>query len=248
MRWFKPKFVAGVLFAAGVSAAAVLPVQAAHQPKAVIELFTSQGCSSCPPADRFFNELTEDSQDVVALSYHVDYWDYLGWKDTLGSPMFTQRQRDYARARRDAQVYTPQMVLNGLDHMVGSQRAVVSEAIDDSAPMQVDVKAMLTDDALRVQLSGGTLANGEKADVYLLGVDKEVVVPIERGENAGTQQTYRNVVRGMMPIGMWSGGDDVFSLSLTSLKMLNANGWAVLVQKSKGELPGEIIGATLFSK
>ena len=114
------------------AAAALVPTgaQAARPGVVVVELFTSQGCSSCPPADAFLSELVK-TKGVMALSFHVDYWDYLGWKDTFGSPDFSQRQYDYAKARGDMDVYTPQMIVHGDKHFVGSNRERVTNAISD---------------------------------------------------------------------------------------------------------------------
>jgi len=245
MRWFNKNSFTALLIAAGISASSAISAQA-QNPKAVVELFTSQGCSSCPPADRYLEELSESDQDILVLSYHVDYWDYLGWKDSLGSPVFTQRQKDYAVSRGDAQIYTPQMIVNGQGHMVGSDRKAVSSAIRKSDGMGVVVDAMLDDKALEVKLSGGDCSPGDKADVYLLGIDKKAVVEINRGENAGTTQTYKNVVRSIMPIGMWSGTEEVFRLPRSALKMFDSKNWAVLVQSTSGDMPGEIIGAAFY--
>jgi hypothetical protein len=106
---------------------------AASKPKVLVELFTSQGCSSCPPADKVAADLAQ-RPDVMVLSFNVDYWDYLGWRDTLAKPEFSQRQYDYARTRGDGNVYTPQMVFNGAEHAVGSQKSTVKNAISASAP------------------------------------------------------------------------------------------------------------------
>src|ERR1700750_688452 len=102
---------------------------AAADPRAVVELFTSQGCSSCPPADKLLGELAKDA-NVIALSLPIDYWDYLGWKDTLADKRFTARQKAYSHMRGDRDVYTPQVVVNGSAHVVGSDRAKIEGAID----------------------------------------------------------------------------------------------------------------------
>ncbi|KZL21766.1 hypothetical protein PsAD2_00390 [Pseudovibrio axinellae] len=247
MRRFSLFSLAIGFFAAGAVSAASLAAQA-QNPTAVVELFTSQGCSSCPPADQFLEDLVSDQTDVITLSYHVDYWDYFGWKDTLASPVFTQRQKDYAKSRGDAQVYTPQVVINGLTHMVGSDRDAIKRAIKDASGMSVKVDAMLDEHALEVQLSSSLKELDKKADVYLLGIEKEAVVKILRGENAGTTQTYTNVVRSILPIGMWSGTAEVFRLPRTALKMFNSKNWAVLVQANSGDMPGEIIGAAFYDE
>src|SRR5438270_7807111 len=114
--------------------AAIPAARAAEPVRGVVELFTSQGCSSCPPADRYLAELSKDP-GLVVLSWPVDYWDYIGWKDTFASPAFTARQRAYAAARRDDQVYTPQAVIDGVTHAVGNDRDRVQDALDAQKKM-----------------------------------------------------------------------------------------------------------------
>jgi hypothetical protein len=118
------------IFLATIALAAPAAAQDAVQekPRAVVELFTSQGCSSCPPADKLMTELSKDP-GLIVLTLPVDYWDYLGWKDTLAQPAFTQRQRAYSAVRGDRQVYTPQAVINGASHAVGSEKAAINQAI-----------------------------------------------------------------------------------------------------------------------
>src|SRR3712207_425882 len=144
------------------SAAAVLliglagPAVAAAAPKAVVELFTSQGCSSCPPADQFLAELA-GRPDILALTFPVDYWDYLGWRDTLAQPAFTARQRAYASARNDKQVYTPQIVFNGLKPVVGSDRAKIEGQIakaGDAGGLPVAVAVSEAGSTVAVEISG----------------------------------------------------------------------------------------------
>src|SRR5262245_58571636 len=103
----------------------------------VVELFTSEGCSSCPPADAFLNELV-GQPSLIALSFHVDYWDYLGWRDTLGLPESTKRQRDYALRRKDNRVYTPQIIVNGRKHVVGSRQSEVQAIIAEEQKRKPD--------------------------------------------------------------------------------------------------------------
>src|SRR5262245_20127636 len=117
-----------VLFAAGI----FLTTPASAEPRAVIELFTSQACSSCPEADKLIGELAKDTS-VIVVSLPIDYWDYLGWKDTLADPKFTARQKAYSKVRGDRQVYTPQVVVNGRMHVLGSDRTSIERAIDESA-------------------------------------------------------------------------------------------------------------------
>src|SRR6476659_4167205 len=118
------------------------PAQA--QPRAVIELFTSQGCSSCPPADRLLAELARD-QSLVALSWHIDYWDYLGWKDTFSQPAFTSRQKAYGVVRGDWEVYTPQVVVNGVSQVVGSDRSEIDAAVASRRGSELSVPITLDD-------------------------------------------------------------------------------------------------------
>jgi hypothetical protein len=118
-----------VVIAAGVGLFLATPVSA--EPRAVIELFTSQGCSSCPEADKLLGEIAKDAS-VIAVSLPIDYWDYLGWKDTLADPKFTARQKAYSKVRGDRQIYTPQVVVNGKVHALGSDRASIERAISDS--------------------------------------------------------------------------------------------------------------------
>ena len=113
-----------LLLGGGLAASWSLPATAGGRVETVVELFSSQGCKSCPPGDRLLSEL-RSTPGVLALTFHVDYWDYLGWKDTLASPDFSQRQYDYAKARGDMDVFTPQMVVNGEKQMVGNQRSEV---------------------------------------------------------------------------------------------------------------------------
>src|SRR5277367_2010399 len=114
--------------ALGICAVAAIVRPAHADPRAVVELFTSQGCSSCPPADKIIGELAKDPS-VIALSMPIDYWDYLGWKDTLADSRFSARQKAYSQVRGDREVYTPQVVVNGSEHVVGSDRAAIERAI-----------------------------------------------------------------------------------------------------------------------
>ena len=146
---------------------------AAAEPRAVIELFTSQGCSSCPPADHVLGELARDPS-LIAMSLPIDYWDYLGWKDTLAKPRHTARQRGYAHARGDREVYTPQVVVNGAVHVLGSDKGAIERAIAqtrrNAATLSLPVKLAVADDKLtvNVQTANAAASNGEVAMVRLL--------------------------------------------------------------------------------
>src|SRR5579871_5924572 len=181
----------------GAIVAAVGPATA--EPRAVVELFTSQGCSSCPPADKLLGELA-DRKDVLALSLPVDYWDYLGWKDTLASHDYSERQREYAQSRGDQEVYTPQAVVDGSEDLVGSDRAAIETALkqatDKGFPVPIDLSP--SDDAMTVKI--GAAAGGvNRGTIWLVMYDRSVTVPIGRGENSGRTITYSNVVRKLRP-------------------------------------------------
>jgi hypothetical protein len=174
---------------------------AASEATVVVELFTSQGCSSCPLADAYLAELAR-RPDVVALSYHVDYWDYLGWRDTLASQANGRRQKAYADRFDDGQVYTPQAVVQGAAAAIGSNRADVEALIARARGAAPPVTLSLEGPALRLANAPGT------AKVWIAVVEPVVPVTIERGENAGRKVVYHNVVRSLRDAGR-AGGDPV---------------------------------------
>jgi hypothetical protein len=214
--------------ALGLGAAAavslVAPVHAAASGKpVVVELFTSQGCSSCPPADAFMGELV-GMDNVIGLSLNIDYWDYIGWRDTLASPANTKRQRDYARKRGDNRVYTPQMVINGHRHAVGSDRATVLRMIDEEARRTDRSVVPMSMDGIgaEIAIAVGPAPNDilrKESTILLMTLLPIVTVAIEKGENSGRQVSYYNVVRRMMPIAMWQG--DQASLKLPKETLLS---------------------------
>jgi hypothetical protein len=212
--------------------------------KAVVELFTSQGCSSCPPADKLLGELA-DRDDILALSLPVDYWDYLGWKDTLASHDNTERQRAYAEARGDRQVYTPQIVVNGVEHMVGSSRSSVDEAIDRLADtLTVPITMTAGADTTTVTIGAANNATPDKGMIWLAMYDDPITVPIDRGENTGKSITYTNVVRKMRPIAMWMGEEITVELPKSELAHAGLKRCAVILQTELPDgLPGPILGA-----
>ena len=175
----------------------------------MVELFTSQGCSSCPPADALLGELAE-KPGIVALSYSVDYWDYLGWRDTLGSPSNSERQRNYARARGDGRVYTPQVVVDGILHANGANEAEIEMAMrnatkrlqDDKVPVSMHADG----DTLIVDVGAAPEASDKRAATVWLAIAKEMEkVEVARGENRGRALSYHHPVRELSPIGMWHG-------------------------------------------
>ena len=226
---------AGATFLAG-SAAAAEPIDV------VVELFSSQGCNSCPPGDKLLTEL-RDKPGVLALTFHVDYWDYLGWKDTLAGPDFSQRQYDYAKARGDMDVYTPQMIVNGAKQMVGSQRSEVFAVLEQSRIKSWPVTLALADRGkeLVVEVGAGT---GE-ATLWVIPILDHVAVKIEKGEMAGREVAYTNVVRRLVPAGMWSGTAMSVSLPKDGLLTPDATGCVALLQQGK---VGAMLGAAAWGR
>ena len=218
-------------------------------PKAVVELFTSQGCSSCPAADALLGQLaTRD--DVIALSLSVDYWDYLGWKDTLAKPKFSERQKAYAKALGDGMVYTPQMVVNGLRPRQRQRRGTRSSGRSTRRRRRlprrcVPVRMSAADGKLVVEVGAAPQgAAAKEATLWLAVIAKSVEVPITRGENKGKTVTYTNVVRELMPIGMWNGKPMTVQLERHSFMHGRAPSAApCCVQQGRA---GPIVGAALL--
>ncbi len=175
---------------------------AATTPLVLVELFTSQGCSSCPPADKLAGELSR-SPNLVVVSFNVDYWDYLGWRDTLAKPEYSQRQYDYAKTRGDGQVYTPQMIINGAEHAsTGNVATLIAKAASNTP--QVSLALTVTAHEIRAEIADQPF-DGD-ATLWLMAIVPEIEQKIDRGENAGTRITYHNVVRNLVPAAMWKGG------------------------------------------
>jgi hypothetical protein len=206
--------------------------RASAMPDVVVELFTSQGCSSCPPADRIIAEL-QAMPGVLALTYHVDYWDYLGWKDTLGSPDFSQRQYDYAKARGDMEVYTPQLIVNGGKPMVGSQRSEIFSVLKQSRQAQWQVPLSITDGGKEIVIDIGAGSGATAATLWVMPVIGRVAVKIEKGEIAGREMIYHNVVRRLVPAGLWSGKPDRISLPKDGLLPRDSTACVALLQENK---------------
>lgn len=237
--------LASACLVAGLVGSNVAAVRAA-EPQALLELFTSQGCSSCPAADKLLGDLAADSS-VIALSLPIDYWDYLGWKDTLASPGDSARQRAYAHVRGDRQVYTPQMVINGATHALGSDRAAVERAIvqtdQKSGVMTVPVSLSAAHGGLSVLVDAAGNDRTAAAEVWLCPLAKAVTVDIGRGENHGRTITYHNVVRGWMKLGDWSGGPANWTVPLSEVETDDVDAAAVMVQEGTHDKPGVILGA-----
>ena len=220
---------------------------AADEPRAVLELFTSQGCSSCPPADRLLGELQQDPS-LITMSLAVDYWDYLGWKDTLALHGHSDRQRAYAHARSDREVYTPQVVVNGVMHVLGSDRAAIERAITQTrrtaAPLSLPLKLAIVGDTLTVNVSAANDNRGS-GEVWLCPIIKEVPVAIGRGENNGRKITYHNVVRRWVKLGDWMGKAEIFSVPVADFASSEIDSIAVVVQSGVAASPGVMLGAAV---
>jgi hypothetical protein len=212
----------------------------------VIELFTSQGCSSCPPADRLMQSLA-GQPDTIVLSFPVDYWDYIGWKDTFASPAYTARQKAYAQARGDGSVYTPQAVVNGLRHAVGSDPVEIDAATKladgEQGAMRVPLKTHMEGGHLVAEVGAAPEGAGKWGAFWVLRVSKSRSVAIGRGENAGHTVTYTNVVRGMDKAGNWMGVPARFEIDEMGLKQGDSDGYVLLLQANQGPKLGAILAA-----
>jgi hypothetical protein len=195
----------------------------------VVELFTSQGCSSCPPAEAFLGELA-DRSDVIALELHVDYWDYIGWKDPFAAHAYVERQRSYSGNLGGRYVYTPQMVIGGRTHAVGSDRGQVEAAIKSvQEQMTPGPSLALSRNGDNVQVRIGESASGESFDIFFMTYDAEHATKIQRGENRGMTLVNKNIVRGLERVGSWAGKPLDLTVSLAGKK--GDGGCAVLIQK-----------------
>lgn len=191
------------LFVSFCFALGIAPAWAGERP-IVVELFTSEGCSSCPPADALLAELA-GRPDVLALSFHIDYWDRLGWKDPFSSPEATERQRHYAELLGLATVYTPQIVVDGRWQAVGSDRAAVESALDDARRNRAEVPVTLTLGHGQAQIELGPDDGVVSALVLLIGFDRRHVTAVERGENGGRTLAHVDVVRGVAEVAHFDG-------------------------------------------
>lgn len=234
-----------ILLALGASSASA---QDAIKPKGVVELFTSQGCSSCPPADKALESLAR-AGEVVALAYHVDYWNYLGWTDTLASKDNTDRQYAYARMFGRNGVYTPQAVLNGREHINGADISGIRTRIDtmpgEGKGLKVPVDVEVKNDELRIRVGPGE----GKANIVIAYFERERTINIDKGENRGKTVNYWHAVTDMETIGMWEGKETNLVLPADMLKKKKkAGGCAVLLQRMKtADTPGAILGATVLT-
>lgn len=215
-------------------------------PKAVLELFTSQGCASCPKADAMLTEMSK-RPDVLALAYHVDYWDYIGWEDTFGTKENSDRQRDYAESWGSSRIFTPQLVVNGKGGLVGSKRDAVTNALG-GASLPLDVKLVeAADDMLQISVPGKP--GQADAMIWLVTFLDHADVTIERGENEGKKVAYTQIVTGRQVLGMWKADAGAeLTLPLSEVLTGRSNGAVILIQADRGGLPGPILGAASFTR
>ncbi|WP_157961910.1 DUF1223 domain-containing protein [Acuticoccus kandeliae] len=217
---------------------------AQEQPRAFIELFTSQGCASCPAADALIGELAE-REGLYAVSMPVRLWDFLGWADTLATDDLTKRQIAYSVARGDRDVFTPQVIVNGERSVLGNDMEAIRGAIRETEHhLTLPIALSVTNGVLSISVGEGTdNPPSEKATLWLLVVDEKVRVPVQDGENRGRKLTYHNVVRDMRPIGMWKGKPMTFDLPLNDIEKDARAGCFVIAQIETFKGPGPIIGA-----
>ena len=216
-------------------------------PKAVLELFTSQGCSSCPPADALLKTYA-GRPDVVALTLPVDYWDYLGWKDTLANPKFSQRQRAYAKQRGDGRIYTPQIVVNGTAHVNGASQGEIDRAIAAEAGQlaRALVPAFIRADKGQIVIDLAAAPAGStirEANIWLATIQDEAEIPVRSGENRGKTLKYYNIVRELTPVGMWNGAPMTVRIDREAVAQPGAAQFALIVQNGKA---GPIVGAAML--
>jgi hypothetical protein len=228
-----------------VGLSATFTAAATAGPRAVVELFTSQGCSSCPPADAVMGTLAGDDS-LVVMSLPIDYWDYLGWKDTLARPRDAVRQRGYAAKRGDHEIYTPQAVINGMTHVVGSDRAAIDKAIEatNRTHPALVVPVSITDDGANLNVSvAAAKEESPKGEIWLCALTKNVPVAIGRGENRGRTVTYHNVVRRWLQLGVWTGTTQTFTVPKSKFAAEDVDMVAVLVQAGSVDSPSIMLGA-----
>jgi hypothetical protein len=219
---------------------AVGSLSAADYKLTVVELYTSQGCSSCPPADALLGRLSK-MDNILALSFHVDYWDYIGWKDPFGSPANSNRQRQYSRAFKKSYVYTPQMVVHGMAEMTGSDERKVIAGIDrikDRTDIPITAKR---DSSGGFAIYVGATNQPSEASVWLAFFDPVHTTKVRRGENRGKTVSNFNVVRQFRKIGEWRGKRLKLEISAKEIEQHKGRGCAIFLQNVH---KGPILGAT----
>jgi len=229
------RFAAALLIAAGFTAAGLAPTAAQPARPVVVELFQSQGCSSCPPANADLNAIA-DRPEVLALSFGVTYWDQLGWKDTFAKPQFTARQWAYAKGFGRHQVATPELVIDGRKDILGANRPALDAAVKAAARSDAAAPSLGLI-AGKVEIGAGRRP-AKPADVWLVRYDPRTVqVSIRRGENGGKTLPHRNIVRELVRLGGWSGQAQTYTAPPAADPALKT---AILVQGAGG---GPILAA-----
>lgn len=242
----RPLMLATGLAVSAWLTADIQTARAADTPVAVVELFTSQGCSSCPKADEVLAGYA-NQKDVLALSFHVDYWNYLGWKDTFSQAEFTERQKRYAATFRRRGIYTPQAVVNGRDHAVGSRKddieSLIQSYVKSGKGLTVALNTRRDMEKIRVTTDA---ASGD-ATLWVVYFDKQRKVKIKRGENRGRTITYHNVVRNVSMLGMMKQGKIDVTLPLEEMKRTGHEACAIILQQTTAfGTPGPILGAAVI--
>lgn len=233
---FKPYLLAALV----LGSAAAAQAQPTPQSRIVVELYTSQGCNSCPPADALLGKLVQ-RPGVLALSFHVDYWNYLGWADPFSLKSATERQRAYQYAMRKSSIYTPQMIVGGRWEGVGSSESDIERALRNApAPSVAVLLEKLGAAGVKVTIESSEAAKG--ADVILVLFDKQHTTRIPRGENGGKTLTYHHVVREFRTVGNHMGERFEWTIAAASQGGQKRGGAAVLVQRPKA---GPILGAAM---
>lgn len=234
----------GAALGLSLSAAAVTGAMAQQMP-VVLELYTSQGCSSCPAADALLDSLADDPS-LLPLALHVDYWDYIGWADTFAQPIYTDRQKAYARAAGERMIYTPQMIVGGVTRVEGNDPEAVAAAIAAGKAALPEVALQVTREGsgLRIRAEAMTSAaapdGGAPMKLQLVRFQPEAVVEITRGENEGRTVTYRNIVADWQAVADWPGSPALDLL----LPVSGEDPVAILLQRAAPQGgPGAIVAA-----
>lgn len=227
----------------------IMTTSASADPRAVVELFTSQGCSSCPPADKIIGDFAKDPS-LIALSLPIDYWDYLGWKDTLADSRFSARQKAYSHMRGDRDVYTPQVVVNGVAHVLGSDRAGIEAAVartrrEGKGIMKVPVTLTKDGSHLNVAVAAGT--GRDHGEIWICAISTSVPITVGRGENRGHEIVYHNVVRNVLKVGDWTGAAGTWTVPIENIAREGIDAAAVYVQGGNRDKPGAMFGGAYTS-
>jgi hypothetical protein len=211
---------------------------------AVVELFTSQGCASCPLADKVLANIAKD-KNIITLAYHVDYWDYNGWRDSFGSKANSKLQAAYSKAQNTPNVYTPQMIINGEKDIVGSHGEKVKAAVVDSNFfVPIDIKT--NDDYLTITIDGNE--KYAEATVLLVTFISSKEVKVSRGENAGKRLQYTNIVTQRRALGMWQPKTGaIIKLPIDEILTDDNDGLAIIVQNHINGLPSKIIASAAYT-